>query len=368
VLFDPRPKESRSELFDRERELVALELAVKSGSPLILCLGVRRIGKTSLLKVFLNESNYSYIYVNARKLSEYQYSVKGVYKLLSESLANTKFSSRLVEYLKSLSGVKVGVMGATVNVEFNWKRREPSITSLLERLNDYAKDRNTYFLVVIDEAQELRFLRGYNRLDFRQIIAYSYDNLRNIKFIMSGSEVGLLYSFLEFNNYTSPLYGRVRDEIVLSRFSREDSIRFLEAGFSEVGLHVPREIIENVVEVLNGIPGWLAFYGYRIIQARRFDILGEVLEEAVKMALGELEKIVKSGRLYGHVLRAIAMGYKNWSLIKRAVEVWAGTSIHNKTLYYALSKLVDLSIIVKENEKYEFTDPIYREAAKRLTL
>jgi len=368
MLFDPRPKESRSELFNRERELSSLESYAKSGSPLILCLGVRRIGKTSLLKVFLNENNYPYIYINARKLSEYQYSVTGLYKLFSESIAHAKFFNRLAEYLKSLSGAKIEILGTGVNVEFDWRKREPSITSILEKFNNYARDRNTYFFIVIDEAQELRFLRGYNRIDFRQIMAYSYDNLRHVKFILSGSEIGLLYEFLEFDNYTSSLYGRVRDELMLSRFSREESISFLEIGFSEAGMQPPKVIIEEVVDALDGIPGWLAFYGYNAVQTRRFDLLNKVLEEAIQTALGELEKIVRSSKLYRHILRAVTMGYRNWSAIKRAVEAWIGTYIHNKALYHSLNRLVALSILVKENEKYDFTDPIYREAAKKLTV
>jgi hypothetical protein len=42
---------------------------------------------------------------------------------------------------------------------------------LLEKFNEFAGDESTYFLVVVDEAQELRFLRGYNKVDFRQIQA-----------------------------------------------------------------------------------------------------------------------------------------------------------------------------------------------------
>jgi AAA+ ATPase superfamily predicted ATPase len=368
MLFEPRPKESRSELFNREKELTDLEFYVKSGSPLILCLGVRRIGKTSLLKVFLNENNYPHIFINARKLSEYQYSVSGLYKLFSEALNQMRISSKLVDYLKSLSGIKISALGTGFNIEFDWRRRSPSLTSLLERLNEYAGERNTYFLIVIDEVQELRFLRGHNKLDFRQIMAYCYDNLRNIKFVLSGSEVGLLYDFLEFDNYASPLYGRVRDEIVLSRFSKEDSIRFLEMGFNEAGMHPPKTILEEVVNVLNGIPGWLAFYGYKAVQNKRFDVLDRVLEEAIEMASGELDKIIRYGKFYKHILRAIAMGYKNWSAIKRGIEVWTGTRVHNKTLYYSLGRLMNLSILIKENEKYEFADPIHREAAKKLTL
>jgi AAA+ ATPase superfamily predicted ATPase len=36
---------------------------------------VRRIGKTSLLKVFLNETSYPHLYLNARKLVDYGYSL-----------------------------------------------------------------------------------------------------------------------------------------------------------------------------------------------------------------------------------------------------------------------------------------------------
>ena len=50
-LFDPRPKSSRKELYDREKELEFLDKNVDR--PLVAVLGVRRIGKTSLLKAFL---------------------------------------------------------------------------------------------------------------------------------------------------------------------------------------------------------------------------------------------------------------------------------------------------------------------------
>ncbi|MEM1621070.1 MAG: hypothetical protein QW536_03780 [Metallosphaera sp.] len=48
-------------------------------------------------------------------------------------------------------------------------------------------------MVVIDEAQELRKVRGVNLLPS---LAYAYDNLRNVKFILGGSEMGLLHDTL----------------------------------------------------------------------------------------------------------------------------------------------------------------------------
>jgi Archaeal ATPase. len=54
VLFGERPKTNRSDLFGRERELN--ELKEKIDKPLLLLTGIRRIGKTFMLNLFLNES------------------------------------------------------------------------------------------------------------------------------------------------------------------------------------------------------------------------------------------------------------------------------------------------------------------------
>ncbi len=363
MLFDPRPKEARSELFDRDRELELLAKYVSSGSPLILCLGIRRIGKTSVLKVFINESKYPVLYIDARRLMEVGYSKQGFYRLLSEEF--TKLKGRftvIIDYLKSVKGVVIAGHG----VEFNWRSRELSISSILAKINEYAEDSGTLFIVAVDEAQYLRFLRGRNKIDFRQIIAYSYDNLRRIKFILTGSEVGLLHRFLGFTDSSSPLYGRVRDEVVIDRFPRDESIKFLEQGFKEAGINTPRAVIEDVVDIVDGIPGWLAYFGYKFTQTSRHDILDKVFKEAVSIALDELRNLYNYSPLYIHILKAIAMGFNNWSNIKRAVEAWTGRTIPANTLYRLLTNLIDMSIISKINEKYTFLDPIYREAARKL--
>ena len=253
-----------------------------------------------------------------------------------------------------------------LGIELDLRSRETPVSSVLDKLDEYASDRGTSFLLVIDEAQELRFLRGHNKLDFRQIIAYGYDNLRSLKFVVSGSEVGLLYKFFDFESYESPLYGRAWDEVVLERFTREKSIDFLEAGFAEAGLRVPRERLESAVDALNGIPGWLALYGYEAVKRRRADVLDEVLERAVGTALSELKNLVATSHVYRYVLKAVAMGHASWSNVRRALEAWLGAQVHSETLSRCLSRLVDMSVLVKKDGEYQFSDPIYREAALRL--
>lgn len=363
MLFDPRPKDKKSELFDRERELESISRYVSSGSPIILCLGIRRVGKTSVLKVFLGESGYPSIYIDARRLAEVGYSKQGFYRLLSEEFTRIRGRfTRVVGYLKNIKGVSIAGHG----IEFNWHNRELSFSAILMKMDEYSRDHGTTFIVAVDEAQYLRFLKGYRKIDFRQIMAYSYDNLRRVKFILAGSEVGLLYRFLGFGDSSSPLYGRVRDEVVIERFSREKSIEFLERGFSEVGVSVPRDVLEKVVDALDGIPGWLTYFGYRFIQQGSYDVIGRILDEAENTALNEIRKLGHYSSLYLHILRAIALGFDSWSSIKKAVEAWTGRPVQSRTLSRLLNNLVDMSIIGKAGDKYVFLDPIYEKASKQL--
>lgn len=66
VLFDPQPKSVREDLYDRVDELKTLH---QSDDPLILILAPRRYGKTSVLKVFLNETNKFDVSIDCRSFA-----------------------------------------------------------------------------------------------------------------------------------------------------------------------------------------------------------------------------------------------------------------------------------------------------------
>ncbi|MEM3895862.1 MAG: ATP-binding protein [Archaeoglobaceae archaeon] len=362
MLFDPAPKETRKELFNRERELEELRSCIRNGK-IAIVLGVRRIGKTSLLKVFAGESGFPYVFIDARKLSEYGYSKMSLYKILSEEFSKRKRGlEKIADYLKKIRGVGI----FETHLEFDWREKGLSVSSIFEKLEEYAEDNDTSFLIIVDEAQEMRYLRGHGKMDFRKIIAYSYDNLRRVKFVLSGSEVGILNEFLGFGDSESPLYGRAREVINVERFSKEKSLEFLEAGFSEVGMSVSMEEIEKAVEILDGIPGWLTLYGYMAVRKNNIKVLDQVVDEAVKIAAKELSNLIKGSRLYEHVLKAMAMGYRNWKNIGYFVESRLGRPVYDKSLYEILQKLIAASIIEKRGTEYDFLDPIYREASKRL--
>ena len=366
MLFDPRPKQEKRDLFGRERELNRLLAAMGSRCPLILLLGVRRIGKTSLLKVALKEAGQPYIYLDLRILEEEGYSRVALYRLLSEELSRLHSAwKRLGEFVRKVRGVEI----AGVRIELDWGSRGLMLSSLLKALNEWVEreKKASYLTLALDEAQLLRnMVGGKGRIDFRSLLAYSYDNLPNLKFILTGSEVGLLMDFVGAENPASPLYGRYREEIVLEGFDDETALSFLEKGFREQKLKVERELLEEAVRRLDGVVGWLAYYGYRVSQERKPNgqLLNAIFEEAKAMASKELEKIFQRSRYYRLVLRALGMGEGSWASIKRSVEAWTGKPVGNAQITRLLENLVKLGIIRRGDRGYQIVDPIIREAAK----
>jgi Predicted ATPase (AAA+ superfamily) len=185
VLFDLLPKEDRNDLFDREEELNKLKGLEGLYSPITLVLGFRRTGKSSLIKVALKELGLPSIYIDLRRFEEIQYVQYRDFVLRLQHEVN-KLIKRFPDLLNALRNIRgVSIMGN--QVLFYWKAgKRVSFASLLDSLNDWADDK---VIVVLDEAQELIRMRGFNILP---ILAYSYDNLRKIRFIISGSQMGLL--------------------------------------------------------------------------------------------------------------------------------------------------------------------------------
>lgn len=110
-------------------------------------------------------------------------------------------------------------------MKLSWGNEKVELSDILERLSDISEKENRAVIIVIDESQELRKLKGYNLLS---PIAYSYDNL-STKFILTGSEIGMVHKFLKLNDPKSPLFGRAMSDVVVKPFPR-GSVRIHEKG------------------------------------------------------------------------------------------------------------------------------------------
>jgi len=341
--FNPEPKTRKEEFFNMEEEIDRLSKGLKHGK-LVVVSGLRRYGKTSLILTYLNEKKYDYIYIDCRLLPPGMITLDSILKLFKEELEKKTWARKI---LRSVEEIAVG----DIKVKL---KGEETLASMLEALEGK--------IVVLDEAQELR--RSKYRFD--KILAYAYDHL-NIKFIVSGSQIGLLYRFLRVNDPESPLYGRPYIEVKLGRLSEKDSRRFLLEGFKQYGVEVSEDEIEEAVKWFDGIIGWLTYFGYsRSVDGER---LSSIVDKASKLALSELEHALKiygiAERRYREVLRIIALTHPaKWIQIKRGVEARIGR-IPNNTLTTIIKNLMDSGFVEKTLDGYVISDPILRNGIIR---
>ncbi|HON28364.1 MAG TPA: ATP-binding protein [Mesotoga infera] len=358
MFFSISPKTKRSELFDREREMNELKRATDNDRLIVLD-GLRRTGKTSLLKVFLNDTENFKAFIDCRHF------VRGnvidsveFNNALIDSIEKETKTGKFRKLLESISSMTI----RDVQLSFEKSRRQRNLASVLKKLDTTLERKSVKFIVALDEAQNLRFY-GKGGRDFLNLLAYTFDNLKNIIFILTGSEVGLLFDFLKLEDPDEPLYARYITEITLKRFSREESMQFLIAGLDEIGVNFNKSDLEKVITTLDGVVGYLAIFGYEVY--KNGPDFETALERAGVMAKGlvkkEIDSLLARSINYGYALKAVAFGMERYSQIKKYIEANFGP-IHDSTLSNILNGLVKQSFLEisfsKSMKSYSIPDPI----------
>ncbi|RZN61008.1 MAG: ATP-binding protein [Thermoproteota archaeon] len=340
MYFDPEPKTRREDLFNMENELKELSDGLKRGK-LVVVTGLRRYGKTSLILTYLNEEKLDNIFLDCRLLPSGMVSMDSFLDLLEAELNRKSWAKRILSRVEGISISEIGI-----------KLKKRDINSLVDVLHALEGK-----ILVIDEAQELR--RSKHRFD--SIIAYAYDHL-NLKIVLSGSQVGLLYRFLRVDDPEAPLYGRPFKEVRMRRLNDEEAMEFLRKGFEQAGINVEGPVLEEARRRFDGVIGWLTYFGFSMISRR--EPIDRIARRASKLAISELEHAL---RIYGpaesrykEVLRIIAtLEHARWAQIKRGVEARIGR-IPNNTLSSILRNLVDSGFLEKVKEGYKIADPVLR--------
>jgi AAA+ ATPase superfamily predicted ATPase len=346
VYFNGRPKETREDLYDREEELQTLRSSLSE--PIVLLTGIRRIGKTSILKVLLNEVDIPYALMDVRlPLSSY----KSLYSTFSEILTQLNRKERVKHVLQGIKGVSV--FGLSVSLSWDHDSRT-SLIQLMDRVCEVGRA-----IIAFDEAQNMRGKLGYEVL---ALLAHSYDYCKNISFILTGSELGLLYDFLRLDDPSSPLYGRHIEEVRVGRFNADRSLDFLERGFQQYNMRAPRDTLEYTVDKLDGIVGWLTEFGHRCVRIGevRKEVVDEVLELAIRTVQRELSRFSKLNLV---VIEAISNGYERWSEIKEYLERKSRRPVYDAELRRYLASLEKRGYISRiDRGKYAIVDPVVKNA------
>ncbi len=173
---------------------------------------------------------------------------------------------------------------------------------------------------------------------------------------------GLVKTLIEPKS-SSPLYGRSPAKLYLRPFERKIARSFIKKGFDECNVEIKEEWINEVVENLDGIPGWLTLYGNNVTirKLRHKDALIETISEGMKIVKDELDHFLK-GRdrvAYISALKAASVSAR-WSEIKGAVEGGKGSTVNDGTIYNIIDNLKAAMIIIEEENVYKVNDPLMR--------
>ena len=332
---------------------------------MIVVKGVRRIGKSSLVNVGLRVAEKKlYTIFDARSIPEL--TIDNIYTVFEAELTRliTRASSlrtTILKFLEKVEGIKFS------GVEVRLTRRRPKVViEIVDALEKIAQEAGEPLILVFDEAQEFSILRGFNSL-----LAHIYDYYDHVKIILAGSEIGILDKLLGTTKPESPLYGRPYLEIYMRRLPYSSSKKFLEQGFQELGIEWPQNYIEDAVNKLDGIPGWLTYYGYYAYTTKNHrEAVEKVLDEGSQLVRLEIEHFLaqrlQAKTRYKKILECLSIEPMKWSRLKLCLETAIGRRLNNSQYTRYLHELENYSFIEKEGEEYKLADPLIRYAVRKL--
>ena len=283
---------------DRKSELSAIKSEyAKKGSGFVVIFGRRRVGKTTLIKEFLEKKPCIYF------------------------LADKQLETELVERLRNSIAVHLKDP-SLMEIEFkSWD----AVFDYWIKHADFSKK----IIFVIDEFQ---YLAKVNNA-FPSIFQRIWDEklkVKNIFVILCGSLINMMYSTVLI--YSSPLYGRRTAQLKL------EPIRFQD--FSEF---FPRISIEKLIEfysVIGGVPKYIEVFDskkdiFYNIQEHILSKKGYLYAEPRFILSEELTETTT----YFSILKIIAQGERKMGNIAAKLM----TSTQNLTGYF--NTLIDLGLL-----------------------
>lgn len=351
---------------DREQEQATLTDAVVNGRNLVL-LSPRRMGKTSLIRISLEENleirdKYLIFFVDilqSNSLSEFTYLLgKAVFDTVAQKYR--KRLRKLTSALKSLSG-SFGFDPITGLPTFNIQLgdiRNPEFT--LEEIFSYLEHSEKPVIIAIDEFQQVT---KYPEKNTEAILREQMQRSSNTTFIFAGSEFSILQEM--FNNSKRPFYNS-SDIMHLDPINEDYYVEFAKSMFEQRDRWIDPEAIRRAYRLFNGN----TFYIQRTMNGA-FSATppkGKCGEETVDGTIRAM--LAANDVLYREILSTVSINQKT-TLIAIAKEgVVAnpmGSAFIKKyvltsasSVQSALQKLMKSSLISKTPEGYTLTDPLLR--------
>lgn len=351
---------------DRIAEQEHLTKAVINGRNVVL-LSPRRMGKTSLINISLDDSedikaNYQTFFVDilqSNSLNEFTYLLgKAVFNVLAEkSQIGLKLFLATLKSLKGSFGFDSFTGLPTFNIQLG-DIQHPEYT--LEEIFDYLEHCEKPTILVIDEFQQIT---KYPEKNTEAILRNYMQRMSNATFIFAGSEFTILQEM--FVSSKRPFYNS-SEMMHLGPISEDLYVDFAKKMFEERNRTIEEEPIRWAYRLFDGN----TFYMQRTMNGAFADTPeGKKCDQ--KIVLRSIKSMLAANEVtYREILSKVSISQKA-TLIAIAHErtvasPTAGAFIKKYSLQSASSvqsaliKLVKSGLIAKTSDGYSFTDPLLR--------
>lgn len=220
----------------------------------------RRFGKTSLIKHVLEKKEIDYFYIDFRKtprlelfnnhLLEYIYKQAGVKGTLLQIKEN------VMSFLRAnKTTLKINLELFEASVEL-FQKEGPSdcerMADILDLAEQFAKDLDVTFYIVLDEFQDIKKLHTNSNEDILEMMRGAMQQHKNICYSFLGSNMTIMTEI--FENSKSGFYNFCR-KLKLESFDINEIIPEIKKAFKKIEVAFDKENdLKNVLIRLKGHP------------------------------------------------------------------------------------------------------------------
>lgn len=389
------PVDERALFTDREHfldllELCATELQQKRRKHLAL-LGLRRIGKTLILKEFIlrwlqrptppGASPVIPVYMDLKRLglSPESFAVEYVgavlYWFLEKGEGRADDYTRLPALLRAASTLgNSRVLDTVLELDADLRQQPIPQRRLLELAFAFpetlAREMGVRFLICVDEFQDLSLLSNFPQVrDALDIFRSLLQTQSAVTYVAAGSAISLMEGI--FHQARSPLFVHFRSERV-GPFDRAESEELARKALA--GEDLPLAAAQTLFEWTHGHP----FYIYAVAERMREQILlaGRVAEPQLVREAFVLETLSSAGRIYNLCRYMIeeSMGQaRGQALLRLLLQILAEaespltlTEIAHRLRRPAgatrslLNRLGAVDLVSQVNGTYDLPDPVLK--------
>ncbi len=347
-------------LIGRNSEINLVKELLKAGQNFVI-IAPRRMGKTSIVLEILqqlkNEGFYtcytdifsvSNIPVLASRITEAVLSNKKLDKLFKKAIKDISEIFQNIEFRQEVEDFRFILNFNNKAAENQWELLENSI----DFIEDYSVKNKKRTIMAFDEFGDIKKLDGTEIVKlFRSKIQLH----QSVSYIFSGSYESVMNElFIEKN---APFF-RMARIVNLGNISESDFTAYLSKLFKKENIAISEKRLNQITDFTKGHPYYTQLYAQELIirnkLSRQANLLShnQILEHLLIAEKNYLEKLwdeLSASKELKKILIALAKGTKSLysELNDREVNIPRG-----------IKKLKGMGVILKQNNKHVFSDPL----------